>query len=120
VPSDGGGGSTSTGPSDTSSNAGTNAGTDAGTTTTTGDWTGADSGSSGVHPKFDIGVDPLPDGCPPQPRPPEEVCTAELPPDAFFLFYCVELAEGETCEAWARGFEETPCRRPVRRTVAET
>ena len=116
VPSDEGGATSSTGPSETSSNSnsgtgthgmGTNTGMSTDVTSTTGDWTGSDSDSSGMLPKFDFGDTPVPAGCPPQPQPPDDACMAELPPDASFLFYCVDLAEGETCEAWARGFEET-------------
>src|SRR5690606_7237237 len=46
--------------------------------------------------------------CPPQPRPPVEACTAELPPDRDFEFFCVELPEGESCEDWVQAFEPTP------------
>jgi hypothetical protein len=68
---------------------------------------GADADSSSEHPKDDIGGNPPPD-CPPQPRPPAEECAAELPPGKQLQFYCVELSEGETCEAWVRGYEWDP------------
>jgi len=107
VPPDDGEGSTSTG-TDMHGSSG------AGVTSTFGGSTGAEAEvdvdvDSGVEPpEPDIGGTPPPEpGCPPQPPLPVEECTVELPPDARLVFYCIDPAEGQTCEAWAQGFETT-------------
>lgn len=65
-------------------------------------------GDSPDEPVLDIGGrPPEPAECVPQPPPPQELCDAPLPesePDAYFMFHCVGLPEGTTCEAWAEGF----------------
>lgn len=58
---------------------------------------------------LDLGGKPLPPACVPQPPPPTEPCIAPLPdvPEAYFLFHCVALPEGVSCEAWAEGFDQS-------------
>lgn len=58
--------------------------------------------------RFDVGGPPdFPEvDCPAQPMPPREGCTAELPPDAYFVFYCVDAPENGSCETWAEEFPE--------------
>jgi len=85
------------------SNGGTsNGGTSNGGTSNGGTSISDDAEDSADPMTYDIGIRPdLHPGCPPQPEPPNEACEADLPsPDAYFLFYCVDLSTGVTCEEW--------------------
>lgn len=112
-PSDGGEGMGASGPATTDVPSGATATSTSGSSTGMHTDGGVDVDSGMDQPKFDITQhidlpEPMPPiDCPPQPRPPAEECTAELPVGSHFEFYCVELPDGETCETWTQGFEPT-------------
>jgi hypothetical protein len=84
-----------------------------GTSSTDGDGSDDDTMRFDAGMTYDVPPD-LPPGCPPQPEPPAETCEAELPStEAYFLFYCVDLSSGLSCEKWSSNASDPDATWPI-------
>lgn len=89
---------------------------DTSATSTSGSATRATSADADVGEtsdmRFDIGsnADAPALDCPAQPMAPVQECMAPLPEgwdSPYFVFYCVDVPAGESCESWAAGFDRS-------------